>query len=384
MRVQNGGRRHRLTLVIDSLLCGGAERVMSILANSWVSADKEVTLITMSPTDADWYKLNRAVSRIGLNLRQSSPTIVRALLNNLRRIHGLRREIMSSRPDTVISFGDSCNVLTVLACMGSDIPVVISQRGDWAATKTTKPVWARLRDAVYRLADAVVVPSRAVADSVRGVVNGNRVWVIPNPIAIAPSERKAGENRSKTIVSVGRLSPEKGFDLLIRAFGACAPLNPGWSLIIYGEGEQRLVLERLIEELQLKDRVSLPGQVREPVNHIWTADLFVLSSYTECFPNALCEAMAIGLPVIATDCPSGPSEIIRHGVDGILVRPNNSEALFAAMHALINDPDTRRQFGARAREVTERFALEKVIGMWDALLQGVSRRVWKHERRCIS
>jgi glycosyltransferase involved in cell wall biosynthesis len=84
--------------------------------------------------------------------------------------------------------------------------------------------------------------------------------------------------------------------------------------------------------------------------------------------------MAIGIPVIATDCPSGPSEIIRHGVDGILVLPNDSEALSAAMHALINDPASRWQLGARAREVTERFALEKVSGMWNGLLQAVSRR----------
>jgi glycosyltransferase involved in cell wall biosynthesis len=372
MKVQSDGQRHRLTLVIGSLSCGGAERVMSVLANSWASMDKEVTLITMSSTDLDWYILNPAIRRIGLNLRQSSPTILNALLNNIRRIHTLRREIKSSSPDMVLSFGDSCNVLTVLACIASGIPVVISERADWAAAKISKPVWAWLRNAVYRLADLVVVPSRTVAESVRGFVSDKRLWIIPNPIAIALPERKARDSQEKIIVSVGRLSPEKGFDLLVRAFAACASLNPGWSLIIYGEGEQRATLERLIEDLQLKDRVSLPGQVREPVNYIWTADLFVLSSYTECFPNALCEAMAVGLPVIATDCPSGPREIIRHGVDGILVAPNDVYALSAAMHGLLNDPDIRDRLGSHAREVTERFGLEKVIGMWNALFKSVS------------
>jgi glycosyltransferase involved in cell wall biosynthesis len=167
---------------------------------------------------------------------------------------------------------------------------------------------------------------------------------------------------------MGRLTPQKGFDVLLQAFALCQPETLHWSLIILGEGEERGRLEALAARLGITSAVRLPGYVRDASRVLREGDLFVLPSRYEGFPNALLEAMACGLPVISTDCPSGPAEIVRHGVDGLLIPPEDVDALSIAMRQLIATPDDRRRLGSRAVEVVERFSLTNVRRSWDELL----------------
>jgi GalNAc-alpha-(1->4)-GalNAc-alpha-(1->3)-diNAcBac-PP-undecaprenol alpha-1,4-N-acetyl-D-galactosaminyltransferase len=155
--------------------------------------------------------------------------------------------------------------------------------------------------------------------------------------------------------------------LLIAAFANVAPAFPDWRLVIAGDGVERPALEALVADLGLSDRVSLPGVV-DATAHLADADLFVLSSRYEGFPNVLMEAMAAGLPVIAFDCQSGPSEVIRDGVDGLLVPPGDATALAVRMGQLMDDPDTRQRLGAAAPDVVHRFGIERVMGMWEDLV----------------
>jgi len=173
---------------------------------------------------------------------------------------------------------------------------------------------------------------------------------------------------------MGRLVEQKGFDILVEAFSRCATKHSDWSLVILGEGPQRTRLEAAAAELGIGDRVHLVGQVREPDTILKGADLFVLSSRYEGFPNALVEAMACELPVVSTDCSSGgPRDIIRDGVDGILVPPRDVEALASAMDRLMADQDGRQRLGKSAAEVVERFSTTRVMKVWDDLLAGIAK-----------
>jgi len=166
---------------------------------------------------------------------------------------------------------------------------------------------------------------------------------------------------------MGRLCEEKGFDLLLQAWSKCRARET-WRLRIMGDGDLYESLEASIRTLGLSDSVSLEGKVDRPNPMLAQSQIFVMSSRTEGFPNALLEAMACGVPAISFDCPSGPANIIRHGVDGLLVENGNVDALAAALDRLIDDPTTRRQMSESAREVVERFSTQSVLARWEALI----------------
>ena len=172
------------------------------------------------------------------------------------------------------------------------------------------------------------------------------------------------------MVAMGRLDDQKGFDILIRAFARCAPGHPDWSLVIAGEGARRRDLEAQVAEADVADRVRLPGLVRDTESLLATSDLFILSSRYEGFPNVLLEAMAVGLPTIAFDCDSGPAEIIRVGVDGVLVPPGDDDGLALAMNRLMGDDSERIRLGREAEAVTERFGHTRIMQLWESMTDG--------------
>jgi glycosyltransferase involved in cell wall biosynthesis len=167
------------------------------------------------------------------------------------------------------------------------------------------------------------------------------------------------------------LEPQKQFDYLLRAFARCSSRHAEWSLAIIGEGSERKNLEQIAVELGIADRVRWLGVVAQPERVLLEASIFVLSSRYEGFPNALLEAMSSGLAAVSFDCPSGPAEIIRHEIDGLLVPPQDLEGLAAALDRLMADEVLRERLGRRATEVSERFALKSVAGLWEELIRDV-------------
>jgi len=174
-----------------------------------------------------------------------------------------------------------------------------------------------------------------------------------------------------SVIGAGRLVHQKGFDALVRAFARVAPDQPDWDLVIVGEGPLRAALLSLARELGIGDRLSLPGVVPDLARRMASGGLFVLSSRYEGFPNVLLEAMSCGMAVVSTDCPSGPSEIVRDGHDGVLVPVDDVSAMARVMARLMADGPERSRLGGNALEVRERFSMASVMARWDHLVDTV-------------
>ena len=340
---------------------------MSIMANHWAERGWKITLLTYDDGDElPAYGLSAVVDHRHLGIESPSSGAIEAFRSNLKRLSVLRRAIRESAPDAVVSFLDVVNVRTILATFGLGIPVVVSERID-PSRHRIGAVWRALRRWSYRYATSVVTLTpdalRYFPDAIR-----RRGTVIPNPVALRSDAglARAGSRR-KIVMGMGRLVDQKGFDRLIAAFSMVAANHPGWSLTIWGEGDDRQALEMLRDRLDLRGRVALPGWTPEPFAELRTAGLFVMSSRYEGFPNALSEAMACGVPVVSFDCP-GPRNIVRDGIDGILVPPDDVEKLAAAMDRLMADQAERERLAANGTQVTERFRKDKVMDMWERLI----------------
>lgn len=362
----------RLTLTVPSLAFGGAERVVAKMANHWAARDEAVTVVTLSAEAGDTYPLDSRVSRVALNAMRESRGVVQAVNHNLIRVHLLRTAIAQTQPETVISFTDRMNVLTAVACRPLGVDTVLSERIDPSRHQIGR-AWSWLRRRFYPSARALVVQTERVRRQMQRIMRGRPIYVIPNAVE-PPANAGTGNSQRdaagvRWVIAVGRLAPQKGFDLLIDAFARIAERHPQWSLKILGEGPARPSLERLVVRRGLDQRVVLTGWEPDPASVLRQCELFVLSSRFEGFPNALLEAMACGVPSISFDCDSGPAEIIRDDVDGLLVPPENVAALAAAMDRFIENEPLRRRLGGEAMHVVERFSVERYFAQWDAVLR---------------
>ena len=364
----------KICCMVSSLSAGGAERVMSLLANEWAARGRDVTVVTLASAASDLYSLDPRVSRVALDLEVESRSIAQGIKHNLRKMLALRQTVTFLKPDVVISFVNRLNVIAILSCLGLRVPVIVSERTH-APSEPVNKAWGLLRRLTYPLADAVVVQSKATLAWAEPLVRSGRAYVIPNPVGRQfPVGRDwSGQERRRIVLGVGRLSPEKGFDLLIKAFRLALQRHPEWSLVILGQGPSEGELKALAASLLPKGAVLFAGVVNDPQRFYRDAALFVLPSRYEGFPNALLEAMASGCAVIATNSPGGTSEIVRHGVDGVLIPPESVEALVSAMHNLMTDESQRRCLAAQGTERASRFAVDKVIVVWEDVISEVRR-----------
>jgi glycosyltransferase involved in cell wall biosynthesis len=173
----------------------------------------------------------------------------------------------------------------------------------------------------------------------------------------------------KVLLAVGRLGEEKRFDRVIDAFAKLADRYPGWDLVILGEGSQRAALEVQRNKLGLDARIHLPGRVGNLADWYRRASLYVMSSRFEGFPNSLLEALAYGVPSVAVDCETGPRDILRSEVDGLLVPQNDHSALVAALDRMISNDKERASYSKRAIEVRDRFLTERVASLWEQIIE---------------
>jgi glycosyltransferase involved in cell wall biosynthesis len=361
----------RVSLVLPSLVGGGAERTAAELANYWVEQGRRVGLITIDTAATGNYPLDPRVSVRGLGLMRVSRSLVSALWNNSLRVRRLRQAIRESDSRQVVSFTDVTNVTTLLACTDLGVPVIACERTEPRRHQIGN-VWSRLRKRTYGRARAIVVQTQAVKKWALAQGWGVPVYAIPNAAPWIPAESLAATDVPRpAVVALGRLSREKGMDLLIEAFALAAARHPQWWLRIYGEGVEREALESQAVRLGISSRVELAGWTRHPERDLRAADIFALPSRYEGFPNALLEAMSVGLACVSFDCDSGPREIVRDATDGLLVPPADAPALAAALDRLMSDAELRRRLGENARSVVDRFSRARFHRRWDAVLGGM-------------
>ena len=344
---------------------------MTLLATGFAQQGHEVYLVTLGPTGHDFFPVDPSVRRIGLDLLEDSASLFQALRANLKRMRMLRRLVQIVRPHTVISFMTSMNVLTLIACLGLPLRIVVSERVDPESHRGSYS-WSVLRALAYRRAYAIVVQTEVAARWFRQRFRGGvRVSVIPNPVvAAAVGQTQSQQELPQTpyLLGAGRLVHQKGFDLLIEAFALIAAQRGQLRLAIAGEGPELQSLQELATRLHVAQRVSFLGSIRELGAVMRNADVFVLSSRYEGFPNVLLEALASGVPVVATDCPGGPREILGDGALGILVPSGQASALAEAVMRVIGDVELRRRLSTP--RVARNYELAAVIGVWETLLAG--------------
>ena len=362
-----------ILLLTSSMSVGGAERVASMLANAWALRGDRVTLMpTFSGRGECFYQVSPNVRLVYLADLVASRA--RTWINGIIRLRALRRFISTERPDVIVSFLSNVSVATVIASLGLGIPVIVSERHDPFVIPTPL-LWRMACRFTYPLADALMVQTQAVAAKYASVGWAlRRIRVIHNPISeeIINIHHHIGGAASMHLLSVGRLVEQKQFDVLIRVFASLARVYSGWSLRIVGEGPLRSALQKQITKLGLDERVVLTGRSTAIGEELADADVFVLTSKHEGFPNALLEAMTVGLPCVTFDCPSGPRDISLDGQVALLVPLNDERALGLTLERLILDAELRASLGARARaSVIERFALNKILEQWDVLFKEV-------------
>jgi glycosyltransferase involved in cell wall biosynthesis len=384
----------KLVVVIHSLARGGAERVTVNLANHLAEEGWQISIVTMADAARDCYELHPDIHRVALALDSESTNPLAAVASNLRRIFALRGILRSERPDVALGMMNTASVLLEFAARGLGIVTIGAERAN-PSTAHPGRAWAWLRSVAYRRLHAVVALTPEAARWLELHAGARNIAVIPNAVvwplpdqAPRVDPQAVGTAGRKRLMTVGRLAPVKGTDNLVRAFARIAARHADWELVVVGEGPQRAALQAQIDSSGLAGQVILAGEVGNLAEWYRRAELFVLSSRHEGFPNVLLEAMAHGVASVSFDCEAGPRNIIRHGVDGLLVPDQDVDALAAALELMMDDRELRARCAERAMEVRERFAVARILGMWRDLItkrlgldgridigQGVSRPV---------
>jgi glycosyltransferase involved in cell wall biosynthesis len=358
-------RSPNVALVTGSLLGGGAERVLSDMANYWANKGWAVMFATWSGAGVeDTYELDPRVTRIWLDVGDTGDSMLGKLRFNVRRLSKLRNLLSESKPDAVLSFISTSNILTLLATVGLRIKVVVSERIDPAEDSTISLGWRFLRRICYPLADGIVSQSDDAAEWVSRHI-GRQPTIIPNPLRQLPD---IVSERQHLIVAVGRLAKQKGFDLLLKAFSEIASEHESWNVVVVGEGAEKDSLLRLRDQLGLAERVQFIGYVRDVESWMAKASLVVQPSRFEGFPNVLLESMGMGAAVISADCPSGPAELIVDGVNGRLVPVEDVGALAKSMAELMANQDLCEALGREASKVRQHFRQDLIMEQWEKCL----------------
>ena len=368
-------KNKKIIFCIDSLGKGGAERVVSTLANE-LSQNNQVSIITLVNEQVA-YELNENVNLIELgklkyNSKGKSFKKVKSLYNLIYRTRELRKCFNRIKPDIIISFLPEASFLTVYANR-KKYKLIISDRNDPNHEYQTF-IYKKLVRILYPKADGYVFQTFDAKNYFNNIIDfkKKKYEIIVNPVNEKFINYPISKSKEKKIVSVGRLTEQKNIDLLIDSFSDIEKDFPEYTLTIYGDGNMREHLSNKIKSLNLENKIAMPGIVNNIQENIIDASLFVMSSDYEGIPNALIEAMTLGLPVISTDCPcGGPRMFIENEKNGFLISVGSRKELANTMKKVLSDDNLKNRIGKNAKDIVELVNPSVINSKWAYFINAV-------------
>lgn len=337
---------------------GGAERVVSILANSF--AEKEIdTTILVSENKESFYPLVESIKYRTLNLKYENLNFKKRITVNFNEIRGLYKYFKDENPDLVISF--IRNIPTIIAARLANVKVIISERNNPIIDPPNR-LWRTMRPIVYPFANGIVFQSKGARNYFSQNIIKKSV-IIPNPLDKKINEVKIPQKKNQ-IITVGRLAPQKDHKTLLKACQYVFEKFPNYSLVIYGSGVLEEELREYAENLNISKNVKFAGNTKHVFDKVAESKIFAFSSKYEGYPNSLIEAMAVGTAVVSTNCNFGPSEVIDDGMNGFLVEVGDNKKLADRIIRLIQDDDLNKFFGSQGLKLKQELTVDKISDMW--------------------
>ena len=372
----------KIIYLLASLGSGGAERVVSLLANRMCEDGHDIQIVCLKYNDV-YYTLHDKIKVVAATVHAS---------NRIMELFWLRKYIQKEKPDVVIPFTEGVYCFTILALWGTRIPIIASERLDPAAMSLPRKFLKRL---LLPYADWLVVQTESIKAYFPKRIQ-KKTSVIYNPVNDEAFENPCMDSRVQSskqnrIISVARLYPQKNQKMMIEAFAKIADEFPDWQLVIFGEGPLRSSLELIVKSLQLDGRVLLPGRTEHVVEELRKSKIFCLSSDYEGMSNsmieAICvgsdyegmsnsmiEAICVGLPIVTTNV-SGVKELVDDNINGFVVECGNVDRMCSALSSLMGNESLMNCFAQKSFERRRLFQMDVVNNKWNSLINQVSKKV---------
>ncbi len=327
---------------------GGAQRVASVLCNQFAKKNNVLILLT-GEEKKSVYNLNSQIN-----------IYCCGRISKLKKIILIRKKIKEFQADIVISFLTMVNIYKILSLLRTKIPLIISERNDPDRCTKNEKILSKI---LYNFSTAAVVQTNEIKRKLKKFYK-KEIYVIQNPI-IETNYEKINYEKYNKIVAVGRLNEQKNYPLMIEAFSYFIEKYPQYELLIYGIGDKEKYLKDICKKNKLENKVLFKGNVSNVLEREIETDFFIMTSNFEGMPNALAEAMAIGMPCIATNCDGrGAAELINNGVNGILIEKGNLTELIKAMYLLTENIEYRKQIAKEAKKIKIKLSCEEIGNKW--------------------
>lgn len=351
-----------IIFIVPSLGTGGAERVVVTLANKF-SLRNNVTIITLNNVKTNYF-INNNIKLFNINnSKNSSSNFVIALFNNIKTLNRIFKISKDVKPDVIIGFTTTSNIFAIIIALIKGTKSIISERSNPLFYRPNL-FWRTLRNFFYPKTDLLIVQTEYSLNYFASIINFKKIQILSNPIDENLFHKKdVGCKKENIILSVGRLDENKNHEMLIRAFGQLPSNN--WKLQIVGDGILKEYLSEISKELNIHNRVNLIGNISNIWEYYNKSKIFVFTSRSEGFPNALLEADMFGIPIISTNCESGPSYIIKHNRNGFLIDVDNQKQLEIKLNLLISNENKYLKMLEYSVKNSQKYDPKIILSKWE-------------------